>query len=423
MTQQRNMTTIVAGFAAFIGIGLSAGLLGLAWSLLRVEFEQPLEAVGVLLAAGVGGNVAASFFSGSLIGRFGVARMLVAGAGCLAVGLLLVAFTPVYALIIVGLVIAGMGSGIIDGGLNSYFAEHHGARAMNWLHASFGIGTTISPLILTLAISLELSWRVGYLTVGLVSVGLAAIFLLTRRAWKLVAAQTGDADQPSAPRVSIGQTLRQPAVWVGIMLFLLYAGLEATPGQWVFPLFTDSRGIDAEQAGLWVSVYWGSFTVGRIFFGAVITRLETVMLMRACLIGATLGAVLLWWNPIAWIGFIGLVLLGFAQAPMFPIFISETPKRVGAKFAPNAIGFQVAGAGVGIALMPALAGLLSSAFATTTVLTENETLQTVTQPALELIPPFLVVMGVLTIGLNELAMAQANRAQARRATPAFAAEK
>ena len=59
-------------------------------------------------------------------------------------------------------------------------------------------------------------------------------------------------------------------------MFFIYAGLEATPGQWVFTCFTQARGIAEETAGLWVSIYWGSFTIGRIFFGAIITRLNTL---------------------------------------------------------------------------------------------------------------------------------------------------
>jgi fucose permease len=209
--------------------------------------------------------------------------------------------------------------------------------------------------------------------------------------WRSVVPQP-TSDSP-VNRVSLGSVLRMPAVWMGIAMFFLYAGLEATPGQWVFPLFTQVRGIDEVSAGQWVSIYWGSFTIGRIFFGAIITRVQTLLLLRLCLLGALSGALLLWWNPAAWVGFAGLTLLGFSQAPLFPVLISNTPKRVGALNAPNAIGFQVAGAGVGIAALPALAGILANNI------------------SLEIIPPFIVTAGVLMIVLHELSVAQSARIQ------------
>jgi fucose permease len=101
---------------------------------------------------------------------------------------------------------------------------------------------------------------------------------------------------------------------------------------------------------------------------------------------AFVAALLLWWNPINWVGFAGLLLLGFALAPVFPLLITATPSRLGNADANNAIGFQVAAASFGIGVLPGLAGALA----------DYSTLEAVTL--------FMVVGLLLVAILHELAV-------------------
>jgi fucose permease len=268
---------------------------------------------------------------------------------------------------------------------------------MNWLHGSFGIGTTIGPVVMTAVLAGGNSRRVGYVNDSAVMLVVVVVFIVGRNWWKpvIVASET-----TNAKRKGVLDVLRMPAVWFGIALFFLYAGLEATPGSWMYTLFTEARGIAEGSAGLWVSIYWASFTVGRFFFGAIINRVNTLTLTRLCMLGVVVGAILLWWNPVEWIGFLGLTVVGFMEAPLFPIFVSDTPKRVGMENAGNAIGFQVAGAGIGIAMLPALAGFIA-----------NST-------SLNSIPPFIFVCALIVIILHEFSVAQGKRVEARAAAAA-----
>lgn len=389
--------TVSLAYLAFIGIGMSAGLLGVAWTSMQTEFEVPLDAVGFMLTASTLGYLTASFYSGMLAHRFGIGRLLTLGGALMVVGLLAAVLSPNFWLLVVLTLLTGFGSGTIDAGLNAYLAQHHSERAMNWLHAAFGVGVTVSPLILAEVFKAEQSWRVGYgIVCGFIAV-LTVVLLFTIPIWRRELPQS---EGKPVHRRSVRDTLRMPLVWMGILMFFVYAGLEATPGQWVFTLFTQSRGIAEVAASQWVSIYWGSFTIGRIFFGAIITRVNTLFLLRACMIGALVGALLLWWNPSAEIGFIGLAVLGFAQAPLFPVLISNTPRRVGVSSAADAIGFQIAGAGVGIAALPALAGVLANNI------------------SIEIIPIFVVVAIVLMIILHELSIIQSVRTEQTEAVAA-----
>ena len=378
--------TIVLSYSAFIGLGLISGLLGLAWTPMRAEFELSLDAVGVLLLANMVGYLSASFLTGYLILRIGAGKYLILGSGMMALGLSLFVTAPVWEMVIVAGLVANIGVGFIDAGLNAYVAEHHSARAMNWLHACFGIGTTLSPLLMTAILNGGGSWRIGYAVVCVFMAILLGVFAVTRDIWRMSAVAGG-----AGRTISMPSTLGKPLVWLGILMFFLYAGLEATPGQWAFPMFTETRGVEAELAGLLVSLYWGSFTIGRIFFGAIINRVSTGALLSGCLTATVIGAALLWWNPLPAVGYVGLLVLGFAQAPLFPVLISLTPKIVGAQHAPNAIGFQVAGAGLGVAVLPGLAGVLAERI------------------SLDIVTPFVLVCTVLMLLMYQVGLARRAR--------------
>jgi fucose permease len=306
-------------------------------------------------------------------------RLFVVGGLLLALGLSGYIFGSSWYMLIGAAFVAGMGSGTIDAALNAYIAAHHSARIMNWLHAFFGIGITIIPLVETEAVKAGV-WRNGYAVVVATALLITVCFAFATNRWRIIAPVSGT----SRRGVSVRDTLRLPQAWLGILLMGVYAGMEAAPGQWAFPLFTEGRGMDTETAGFWVSIYWGSFTVGRMLFGIYMPRLSNATLVRLCIIGTGIGGVLLWWNPSTLVGLVGLVLFGFFQAPLFPILISETPKHVGMAHAQNTIGFQVAGAGLGIAVLPGLIGVFASGL------------------GLEVVSPALLVLVVLLFVLHEV---------------------
>jgi fucose permease len=381
-TKQTDVLTVGLAFASFILLGMAAGLLGVAWPSIQTELDLPLDAVGILLLASTSSYLLASFMSGPLAQRVGIGRLFIVAGLLLALGLSGYIFGSSWYMLIGAAFVAGLGSGTIDAALNAYIAAHHSARAMNWLHAFFGIGITIMPLVETEAVKAG-TWRNGYAVVVVTALLMTAGFAFLTNRWRVIPTHS----TTSKRGVSVRDTLRLPQVWLGILLLAVYAGVEASPGQWVFPLFTETRAMDTNTAGFWVSLYWGSFTVGRMLFGIYMPRISNTVLVRLCIIGAGVGGVMLWWNPITAVGLAGLVMFGFFQAPLFPILISETPKHVGLAHAQNSIGFQVAGAGLGIALLPGLIGVFASRL------------------GLEIVSPALLVLVMLLFILHEVRIA------------------
>jgi fucose permease len=344
-------------FFSFVVLGIQGALLNVAWSSMRATFRQPLDAVGFLFMASTSGYFAASSISGRWMVRLGLARLLTISTLAGAVGLLAQSLAPTWPALLLCSLLVGAGTGLLDGGMNIFFAARFGPQLMNWLHASFGVGATMSQLVMTGLLKSGHSWRWGYDFAALLFGLTTVLFLRTGVRWRVTA--TGDR-RPAAAVAAARETLRLPVVWLGIGLFMAYTGLEVSAGQWSFSLYTIARHVPFDVAGWWVSLYWGSFTVGRIFFGTILAWVRPDVVIRRCLIGMALSLVWLAWKPSGGAGFLPLALLGFSLSPIFALMITGTQDRLGSFHAPNAIGFQVGAAALGVGLLPGLAGRVAT---------------------------------------------------------------
>jgi fucose permease len=346
---------------AFIALGIPDGLLGVAWPSIRAGFNLPIDALGMLLPVSVAGYLTSSFSSGVLSSRYGIGKIL--AVSCALTGVALIGYTlvPAWWMMISLRFLAGLGAGAIDAGLNSFVAAHYGERMMQWLHASYGIGITAGPIIMTMAISTLNSWHAGYREVGVFQLVLAACFSLALPLWGRIGPS---ADQDAAKlitdyRTPMRETLAQSRVWVSALLFFLYVGSEVSLGNWGYSLLTEQRGVGPTLAGFVTGSYWATFTVGRILAGLYTRKIGTNRILQISLIGALAGALLLIWNPSESVNLIAVALIGFAIAPIFPALMSGTSKRVGDAYTVNTIGMQMAASGLGTAVIPSLLGVLA----------------------------------------------------------------
>ncbi len=349
MPRSAHALTLSLASVGFVSLGLPEGLLGVAWPSIRETFGLSLDALGVLLATFAGGYFVASAVNGRVLARAGVGVVLSASCALTGASLIGYALVPSWPMMVALGAAAGAGGGTIDAALNVY-ATAHGARVLNWMHAAFGLGAAIGPLIMTAILTSGAGWSVGYASVGVIQLGLGLSYWLLRDRFG-----APNSNQPAAQQVHPTSLLRQPMAWLSIAIFFVYVGLEITAGQWTFSLFTLGRGFSTATAGVWISAYWASLTVGRVLFGVVVSHMSVDTLMRICMLVALLGAALIWLNvPL------GLAIVGGVLAPIFPSLIATTAQRVDARHTADLIGLQVAAAVLGGAVLPGSVGVLAA---------------------------------------------------------------
>jgi len=349
-------------FVAFIALGMPDGLLGVGWPSIRASFNVPIDALGALLFVSMIGYLTTSFLSGELTRRWGVGRLLIVSCALTGAGLIGYTLVPQWWMMVALGLAAGMGAGGIDSSLNAYVARHYSAGLMQWLHASYGVGVTAGPLIMTAALTNFRDWRLGYLLVGAVQLVLAVTFWITLPIWQQNNSAPVETPAEPQPEVNLGQTLKRHRVWLSMLLFFFYVGSEVTMGTWVYSLLTEGRGVNPQLAGYFAGSYWFTFTVGRILAGLVTRKINIQSLVKVCIIASILAGVILGLNISAWVNLAAVAVIGFAFAPIFPGLISGTPGRVGQQHSNNTIGMQTAAGSLGGTALTSLVGVLARSY-------------------------------------------------------------
>jgi fucose permease len=345
---------ILISFIAFISLGLPDGLLGIAWPFISDRLNIPLDNLGVLLMFFVAGYLSSSLTNSKIMSVITLGWLL--ALSCFLTGTSLFAFTVSnqWVFLILSAYFLGAGGGAIDTSLNIFASANFSPSVVNWMHAFYGIGATSGPLILTWFFTMGLTWKSGYILVGSIQITLGILFLLTSKMWAI----KGEVKEIQQ-KVSYRLTLKNPMVWLSILIFFIYTGLEVSVGQWLFTVLTKSRDVSVESGGLWVSTFWGSLTAGRVLFGFILKKASTVKVLYLAVIGIILGSFTFIIDFSDIISFMGIVLIGFSCAPVFPSMIALVPDLFGEKFAANIIGFQISAAMAGGAILPAASGFLT----------------------------------------------------------------
>ncbi|AGA56310.1 MAG: MFS transporter [Thermobacillus sp.] len=351
-------------YLTFISLGLPDSLLGAAWPVMRHDLGAPIGMAGVLSFTVTIGTIVSALATSRVVRRIGTARTTLISVAMTAGALLGFSIAPSIAWLMVFAIPLGLGGGAVDSALNHYIAGHYEARHMSWLHCFWGVGVTVSPMILSVYLS-EGAWRDGYAMIGFIQSAIAAVLIASLPLWKHMEkkrAGGGRAPQADAPARGPDEG-RKPKNAAGVKYalgtFLFYCGVEATAGLWGSSYLVNVKGISADDAALWISIYFMGITIGRFVNGFVTLKFSSLTLIRAGQITTLAGALLLLLPLPAGFSLAGFLITGLGLAPIFPSMLHETPVRFGEAHAGRIMGYQFATAYTGAALLPPLLGMLA----------------------------------------------------------------
>ena len=342
-------------YLAFISLGLPDSLLGSAWPSMYTELGASLSWAGIVSMIISAGTIVSALCSERLNLRLGTGGVTFLSVMLTAVALLGFSLSTSFWQLCLWAVPYGLGAGSVDAALNNYVALHYESRHMSWLHCMWGVGASIGPVIMGRALAGG-TWQGGYRTIALLQFALTAVLLLSLRLWKRPQANVEGADFKPHP---IPELLRRPGVPQVLLCFFCYSALEATAGMWAASYCTLVRGIDAETAARWASLFYVGITIGRGVCGFLTMKISDQNMIRLGQALIAAGVVLV----LAPLGqgtlFAGLITVGLGCAPIYPSIIHETPVNFGRDVSMSMTGLQMATAYVGSCLMPPLFGLLA----------------------------------------------------------------
>ncbi len=339
---------LIVIYIVFVSLGLPDSLFGVSWPVVHEDFgisENFASYYSIITALCTGG---VSFVAGKLLRKFGTAKVTLFSTLLTAVALMGISISPNIVVMMIFSVILGYGAGAIDTGLNNFISLHYEARHMNWLHCCWGLGVTVSPLIMSVFLSdAPGSWRNGYRVVAILQILITSVIVLSLKKWeKIEKAAAPDDTGEETGSAKLLDLLRIRGVIPSILSMGLYCGMEFTLGTWGATFAVNVYALPPEEAAKWVSLYYCGIMVGRIIAGFISIKISDKTLIKYSIIAAFLGIVV-FALPLGKISLIGFLLIGIGFGPIFPTILHTVPDRFGKKYSADLTGYHM-GAAYGI---------------------------------------------------------------------------
>ncbi len=387
---------VAVAMVAAAALGLPEGSIGVLWPSVSADLGIPLDRLGVILYAATFGYLAVAFGHGRIARRYGTVVVVAGAAAIGSAGAIVFASAAAFGAVVAGYLLVGAAAGGIDTGLNGYVSVHH-RRVLPFMHAGFGVGASLAPLVVTRLRDAGISWRYALGGLAVYEATLVVLFVASRhrfirpesqgpghrhlaldlsdidipltdeslvppasdtRGVEPSGVEGGPEELPSRPHGSSGRG--RALLALSIASFFLYVGVEAGIGAWGFTLLT-GRGVDATVAGVAIGGFFVAITFGRLAIGFVGDRVTPRRVLAVAISTAVAGTLALWQVGAAVPQFQPylLVLVGLSLAGIFPMLVALTPERLGASGTQAVIGWQLAGASIGLSTVPAMIGVMA----------------------------------------------------------------
>ena len=232
---------------------------------------------------------------------------------------------------------------------------------LHFLHAFWGLGAAVSPLIISEFLTNGMGWRYGALTLGAIQGVIFRIALSIIPIWRKVDSKRDELEQEEASaKLGFFKTFRINGVALAVIGFFCYIAVEQTSLNWFSSYAVFGFAVEENVASRWASYFFIAITAGRMLSGILSLKIKDHNLMRigegiiaAGILLLALGGA----NP--YLLPVGISLVGLGCAPVYPSIIHSTPFNFGTKNSQSVIGVEMAAAYVGTTFMPPLFGIFA----------------------------------------------------------------
>ena len=344
-------------FISYISLGIPDSLFGAAWPAIYGEMSLPVSYANFITVIHATGTIISSLMSATIIKKLGTAKVTFLSALTTSLALLGFAFSDNIIWLCLSAVPLGLGAGSIDTALNNYVAINYNARQMSYLHSSYGVGVTISPYLMSLAIG-DGNWRNGYKLMFFIQFSIAMLVLFTLPVWKKVKEQK-TAPEVTQKSLSIPKALKMPKVKPTLMMFVFSVAIEAICLVFGATYLVEARGVTEEQGAECITFYFLGMTLGRILSGVFSKKLSPrqIIIFGECITFVAVTLLILPLNLI--VATIGLFMIGLGNGPLFPNLTHLAPIHFGEELSQSLIGLQMAVSSVSVLFSPILFGQIA----------------------------------------------------------------
>ncbi|KAF5000144.1 hypothetical protein FGRMN_1958 [Fusarium graminum] len=310
------------------------------------------------------GYILAAVLNNTLHRRTGQRGIGISCGLCHIVAYIIIALHPPYPVLVLAYALAGFGNGISDAAWNAWVGNLDRANeTLGFLHAFYGVGGVISPLIATNMIAkANMPWYTFYY------VALATIELVTC-SWAFWSngpevyrrAMDASNENNQGMKEALFKLPFARVTWLCAAFLLCYVGVEVSIGGWIVQFMIRVRRAENYPEGMTSMGFWLGLTVGRAILGFVTPRLGVKVAVALYLPAAMALQLVFWLVPSFYVSAVTVAFQGFFLGPLFPAVVVATTKMLPKHLHVSTIGFAAAFGGSGAAVLPFAVGAIAQA--------------------------------------------------------------
>ena len=341
-------------YLSFISLGLPDALLGSAWPIMYKQINVPLSYSGIIFVIISIGTVISSLNSDRLTKKFSPKIVTAVSTALTMIALFGFSISRSFISLCLWAIPYGLGAGSIDAALNNYVALHYESRHMSWLHCMWGIGATLGPYIMSIALTNNGNWPLGYRIIGFIQLALTIILFSTLSLWK-----KGESQDEEIKTIPLLEVIKISGVIEIMLSFFCYCAIEQTCGLWAASWLVKIKGINEARAASFAAFYFLGITIGRFISGFITYKLNDKQMVRLGEGIILIGLIMMIQPYSEVLSLISLIVIGLGCAPIYPSLIHAAPILFGRDRSQSIIGVQMASAYVGNICMPPLFGIIA----------------------------------------------------------------
>lgn len=336
----------IAYFAAFVGLGLTVGLLGPTISSLAERTRVGLNEISYVFAFRSLGYVLGSLRGGKLFDRRPGNPVMAAMLTAMALMMALVPIAPRLWLLLAVMLVLGAAEAALDVGANTLLLWVHGNRVgpfMNAMHSFFGVGALLAPIFVAQATSFKYPATHSYFVIALLLMPLAAYTL-----------KLPSPIAPAEHKEEHSATNSRLVFLIALFLFL-YVGAEVGFAGWIYTYAVESKLSEATTAAYLTSLFWAALTFGRLLTVPFVARIRPPSILVSSLLGSLFSLALMLLSPRSLaVVLIGTIGLGLSMASIFPATLTLAGRSM--SMSGRVTGWFIVGSSVGAMLIPLAMG-------------------------------------------------------------------
>ena len=358
-------------YMIFISLGLPDSMLGSSFPAIADNIKAPIQFTSYISPITSICTIVSSLCAPFLIKRFKEQYVISFSIMLTAIGLLIFSFArenTLY-LLFISAVPLGLGAGAIDASINNYVALHYKAIHMNWLHCCWGVGASISPMIIGAFIdpnNNSKGWNIGILTVSIIQFVIMFISFISVPLWNRMKVKE-DKKEEKKEDYKYVKLFKNPIFYLTVLAFFCYCGLETTMGLWTGSYLNYGKGFDTAQSASLSSFFFIGITVGRFISGPLSLKIKENNMIRIGEIIISISMVFMIISSVYQeeytksFALASIVICGLGCAPIYPAIIRLTPYRFSKAGSQKAMSLEVAIAYIGNLISPFIFGEIAKA--------------------------------------------------------------